>query len=279
MKDDYISLQKATEICNYSQEYLSLRARQGKFKAIKFGRNWVTKKEWLEEYLYEIKDHKKNHKKYSLAGRKKQKELRISAPPKNLPIEKIPLFQLPQPRFGFIVALTFVLLASGITFGKSSFQNVYYNIEPSVYSVKDTTKEIFTDMSDGTEFALQNIDNEIQKIGHEMSGGIKIVIQETEKEVIFLRNVKKGSSNRSYGIEVAKLAGLPENVISRAKDLLADLRDDDRVIRKHPPKTRQNSLFQIENILLERVRSLDPDNMSPKEAPNALYELKKEIKE
>jgi len=106
-----------------------------------------------------------------------------------------------------------------------------------------------------------------------------VSVKETEKEVIFLRNVKKGSSDRSYGIEVAKLAGLPESVISRAKDLLADLRDDDRVIRKHPPKTRQNSLFQIENILLERVRSLDPDNMSPKEALNALYELKKEIKE
>jgi DNA mismatch repair protein MutS len=104
-----------------------------------------------------------------------------------------------------------------------------------------------------------------------------VSVKETEDEVIFLRNVKRGSSDRSYGIEVARLAGLPDKVIRRAKDLLADLRDDDRVIRKHPPKTRQNSLFQIENILLNKIKSLDPDNMTPKEAQNALYDLKKEI--
>jgi len=106
-----------------------------------------------------------------------------------------------------------------------------------------------------------------------------VSVKETENEVIFLRDVKRGSADRSYGIEVARLAGLPEEVISRAKDLLADLRDDDRVIRKHPPKTRQNSLFQIENILLNKIKSIDPDNMSPKEALNAIYDLKKEIKE
>jgi len=105
-----------------------------------------------------------------------------------------------------------------------------------------------------------------------------VSVKETENEVIFLRNVKRGSSDRSYGIEVARLAGLPDNVITRAKDLLADLRDDDRVIRKHPPKTRQNSLFQIENILLNKIKSIDPDNMTPKEAHNALYDLKKETK-
>jgi DNA mismatch repair protein MutS len=106
-----------------------------------------------------------------------------------------------------------------------------------------------------------------------------VSVKETEKEVIFLRNVKRGSSDRSYGIEVAKLAGLPVKVISRAKDLLADLRNDDRVVRKHPPKTRQNSLFEIENILLDKIKSLDPDSMSPKEALNTIYDLKKEIKE
>ena len=50
-EEKYISLQEATKFCNYTQEYLSLRVRQGKLKAVKFGRNWVTKKEWLEEYL------------------------------------------------------------------------------------------------------------------------------------------------------------------------------------------------------------------------------------
>ncbi len=104
-----------------------------------------------------------------------------------------------------------------------------------------------------------------------------VSVKETENEVIFLRNVIRGSSDRSYGIEVAKLAGLPENVITRAKDLLADLKDDNRVTKKHPPKTRQNSLFQIENILLNKIKSLEPDKITPREAHNILYDLKKEI--
>ena len=49
--NNYISLQEAVKFCNYSQEYLSLRARQSKLKAIKLGRNWMTTKEWLGEYL------------------------------------------------------------------------------------------------------------------------------------------------------------------------------------------------------------------------------------
>ncbi|MBI2626183.1 MAG: hypothetical protein HYW69_01145 [Candidatus Nealsonbacteria bacterium] len=48
---DYISLKEASKYCNYSQDYLKLRARQGKFKAIKIGRNWVTTTEWIKEYI------------------------------------------------------------------------------------------------------------------------------------------------------------------------------------------------------------------------------------
>ena len=54
--NNYISLQEATQYCNYSREYLSLRARQGKLKAVKIGRDWVTRKEWIEEYLKRVKE-------------------------------------------------------------------------------------------------------------------------------------------------------------------------------------------------------------------------------
>ena len=53
LKDEYITLQEAAKLCRYSQEYLSLRSRQGKLKALKFGRNWVTKNNWVEDYLRE----------------------------------------------------------------------------------------------------------------------------------------------------------------------------------------------------------------------------------
>ena len=60
--DSYISLQEAAKCCEHSQEYLSLRARQGKLRAVKIGRNWVIKKEWLEEYLTGIEEYNNNLK-------------------------------------------------------------------------------------------------------------------------------------------------------------------------------------------------------------------------
>src|SRR3989338_1165703 len=59
-KNEYITLQEAAKLCRYSQEYLSLRSRQGKLKALKFGRNWVTKKDWVEDYLKEIGNFNQN---------------------------------------------------------------------------------------------------------------------------------------------------------------------------------------------------------------------------
>jgi len=82
MKDNnnYISLQEATKYCLYSQEYLSLLARQRKLKSVKIGRNWVTKKEWLISYLKTVNGDFKNNKRII----KEKKEIE---PPNNLPIE------------------------------------------------------------------------------------------------------------------------------------------------------------------------------------------------
>jgi len=134
MGDNYVSLQEATEYCSYSQEYLSLRARQGKLKAVKFGRNWVTKKEWLEEYLEKVEEYNN-----TLTAQK------VVAPPGNLPIEE----PASLVRFGFIVALVFVLLVAGCVFGKTSFQNVFETANPYVIEISQASdlaaKEIFED--------------------------------------------------------------------------------------------------------------------------------------
>ncbi len=55
MTEKYISLKEAAKYCPYSQDYLKLRARQGKLKAVKMGRNWFTTREWLEMYKNAIK--------------------------------------------------------------------------------------------------------------------------------------------------------------------------------------------------------------------------------
>lgn len=113
-ENQYISLQEATKYCNYSQEYLSLRVRQGKLKATKIGRNWVTKKEWLEEYL-RVFGEKETEK-------KKTPQLRKIEPPSNLPIEtptqklEISVAEISKTkiRLRLTVVLIFILFLGGI---------------------------------------------------------------------------------------------------------------------------------------------------------------------
>lgn len=78
---NYISLKQAAERCDYSHDYLSLRARQGKLKAVKLGKNWLTKKEWLDRYL---KKHQREVKQEII----KTEVVKILPPPDNLPVEE-----------------------------------------------------------------------------------------------------------------------------------------------------------------------------------------------
>ncbi|PIZ55997.1 hypothetical protein COY23_03630, partial [bacterium (Candidatus Torokbacteria) CG_4_10_14_0_2_um_filter_35_8] len=128
--NNYISLQEATEYCSYTQEYLSLRARQGKLKAVKIGRNWLTKKEWIKEYVERVEEYNNN-----LHTEK------FVALPKNLPVKPLSrrwsFFQIRQPRFALIVGLVFVLLTAGIVSGKENFKSVFDDLDPYVYPVRD----------------------------------------------------------------------------------------------------------------------------------------------
>ncbi|PIS17309.1 MAG: hypothetical protein COT59_01300, partial [Candidatus Nealsonbacteria bacterium CG09_land_8_20_14_0_10_42_14] len=81
-ENNYIPLQDAVKFCNYSQEYLSLRARQGKLKALKLGRNWVTTEEWLQSYLGRVQE-------YNGKINKNKREVIEIAPPENLPVARL----------------------------------------------------------------------------------------------------------------------------------------------------------------------------------------------
>ena len=146
---DYISLQDAAIICSYSQEYLSLRARQGKLKAVKFGRNWVTTKDWLQEYLRTIDDYNVNHvsdkvlkKKLKVKAKPKKKPKKpkvkikpkevipLAAPPANLPVSQFPNIRLGKLRPAFVAVLTLVLIVTGGVFGNESFIKTYNDLMP-----------------------------------------------------------------------------------------------------------------------------------------------------
>ncbi len=112
-------------------------------------------------------------------------------------------------------------------------------------------------------------------------------VKEWDGDVIFLHEVGPGAADRSYGIQVARLAGLPASVVARAKDVLAKLEDADR---KNPASQLIDDLplFQVAIRREERVKagpskveealkSLNPDDMTPRQAMDALYALKKQL--
>ncbi len=101
-------------------------------------------------------------------------------------------------------------------------------------------------------------------------------------DITFLRKIVKGAADDSYGIEVAKLAGVPNEIIKRAKEILSELLENEPTPTKKsaPEQTSEPSLtFEsvLESQLADEVRRLDLNTLTPIEALNALYNLKKII--
>jgi DNA mismatch repair protein MutS len=111
-------------------------------------------------------------------------------------------------------------------------------------------------------------------------------VKEWQGEVVFLHEVTPGAADRSYGIQVAKLAGLPANVIERAKLVLAKLEQEDRAAPKGfedlplfaaPYKPSAEMPQAAHELIAAAIAALNPDDMSPREAMEALYRLKEQL--
>jgi len=109
-----------------------------------------------------------------------------------------------------------------------------------------------------------------------------VAVKQWQGEIIFLHKIVPGGTDQSYGIYVAGLAGIPESIINRSKEILKKLESTEKL----PALTEieQFSLFTIQNDpLLEKLKTeienLDPDNMTPIESLNKIYELKKMLED
>ena len=126
-----------------------------------------------------------------------------------------------------------------------------------------------------------------------------IAVREQGDDIIFLRKIIRGGADKSYGIQVARLAGVPDSVIDRAKEISSWLEETDvtdkaknlqvrtsakkkEVVREAVPVEKQMSLFDIypaDHPVLKELAGLDVSNMTPIQALNTLYELQKRLKE
>ncbi len=102
-----------------------------------------------------------------------------------------------------------------------------------------------------------------------------LAVVEEGKQVVFLHRVEPGGADRSYGIHVAQLAGVPRPVIHRAEELLAQLESGEFRPGTEQPKPYQPVLFADEHPIVEQLRALDVSAMTPLEALNLLHELQK----
>ena len=129
------------------------------------------------------------------------------------------------------------------------------------------------------------------------SANFRIEVKEDEKEILFLREIVKGGADKSYGIEVARLAGLPKEILDRAKEMLRVLENRKMIIerkvkkeqlilfgefepetKEEPIKKEEENIIQLENeekIVLRLLREAELDKMTPLDAFLKLNELKR----
>ncbi|MEN6522951.1 MAG: DNA mismatch repair protein MutS [Anaerolineaceae bacterium] len=103
-----------------------------------------------------------------------------------------------------------------------------------------------------------------------------VAVSEADGKVVFLHRIVPGGADRSYGIHVAQLAGLPKPVIQRASEILQELEVSTGKAKQYTPDlSQQLSLFPETNPLVDELKGLDMNSMSPIEALNLLYEWQK----
>ena len=103
-----------------------------------------------------------------------------------------------------------------------------------------------------------------------------VTVSEAEHKVVFLHKIIAGGADRSYGIHVAQLAGLPAPVIGRANEIMAELeKTSGRAVKINPQAAQQAMLFPETSPLLDELKKLDVNSLSPIEALNKLFEWQK----
>ncbi|MCG8580974.1 MAG: DNA mismatch repair protein MutS, partial [Bacteroidales bacterium] len=128
--------------------------------------------------------------------------------------------------------------------------------------------------------------NEMEKT-HKRCKNYNVSVKEVDNKVIFLRKLVPGGSNHSFGIHVAKMAGMPKSVVNRANDILGELENSNRKGELTKPmddisnnrEGMQLSFFQLDDPVLKQIRdeiqTLDVNNLTPVEALNKLNDIKR----
>jgi uncharacterized protein YjbI with pentapeptide repeats len=232
-KANYILLKEASKYCKYSQEYLSLRARQGKLKAVKLGRNWYTTKKWLQEYAKE-----------EVGPEAKIEEiihpyLKSLVPPNNLPTGD---FYNKKRKFVFSESFNFVLSLGAflILFLPTVFinKNVLFNsfetfdkISRNIGAMEDViikegVKSLAGSVGEMQNFANNNFKNISINVSDKINQASLIATSIPENadrnELSFFENIFKSAINFTGSI-LESTNGLSANLESKFSDFIGSI--------------------------------------------------------
>lgn len=101
---------------------------------------------------------------------------------------------------------------------------------------------------------------------------VHVSVVEHGDDIVFMHSVKEGPANRSYGLQVAQLAGVPKSVIDHAKRRLQEISQPESILA--PPNVGQSDLFEQTHPLVKEIQDLNPDELSPKQALDLIYKLR-----
>lgn len=122
--------------------------------------------------------------------------------------------------------------------------------------------------------------HELTQLAEQLQGvrNYNVAVSEADGKVVFLHRIIKGGADRSYGIHVGQLAGLPKMVISRAQEILNELESSAKGAKeKSEFNAKQEALFPESSLILEELDEMDVDSIAPIEALNKLFEWKKKF--
>jgi DNA mismatch repair protein MutS len=144
-----------------------------------------------------------------------------------------------------------------------------------------------------TEYILQQVGaftlfathyHELTALKHKRLKNLSMAVLERDREIVFLKQVREGPTDNSYGIHVAQLAGVPQEVVRRAEEMLIDLKENGsgslqakaEAPAAGPPA--QPMLFTAEQVIHDEIRALDISRITPLDALNRIAEWQRELR-
>ena len=113
-------------------------------------------------------------------------------------------------------------------------------------------------------------------VEYDTTANVYVDAVEHGDKIIFMHAVKEGAANRSYGLQVAQLAGVPKSIIDNARQRLQEIEDQPQLLHV---SAKQDDMFNQQDPALEALKKINPDEMTPKQALEMLYHLHSLIKE